>query len=202
MMSVSFPEPTSAVSSRVGVLVGYLDYFRDQTASTIEGLPEHEQRTSRLPSAWTPLQLLKHLTHVEQRWLEWGFEGTDLVDPWGDTRDGHWFVDDADPLVDLLVAFRRQTARSNAVIMAHSPEDVGQPGPRWSGCCCTCSRSMRDTWATSTSWPSSLGGRLATEPGIALVSELLGCPHPRAAPEPQAPAAGSGRTSRHECCGS
>ncbi|MEO7446943.1 MAG: DinB family protein [Humibacillus sp.] len=132
-MSVSFPEPTSAASSRVGVLVGYLDYFRDQTASKIEGIPEHEQRTSRLPSAWTPVQLLKHLTHVEQRWLEWGFEGADVADPWGDSRDGQWFVDDAEPLVDLLVAFRRQTRRSNAVIMAHALDDVGQPGPRWSG---------------------------------------------------------------------
>ena len=33
-------------------------------------LPSGELRRSRLPSGWTPLELLKHLTYVEMRWLE------------------------------------------------------------------------------------------------------------------------------------
>ncbi len=132
-MSAPFPEPTEAASSRAEVLVRYLDYFRDRVGSKVEGLAEHEQRTSRLPSGWTPLQLLKHLTHVERRWLEWGFEGAAVAEPWADSRDGRWFVDDTESLVDLHRAFREQTRRSNSVISAHALTDVGQPGPRWGG---------------------------------------------------------------------
>lgn len=132
-MSTPFPEPTQPASSPAEVLVRYLGYFRGQVESRVEGLSEKEQRSSRLPSGWTPVQLLKHLTHVEQRWLEWGFEGAAVADPWADSRDGRWFVDDAERLTDLLVAFREQCRRSNAVIAAHALTDVGRPGPRWNG---------------------------------------------------------------------
>jgi uncharacterized damage-inducible protein DinB len=132
-MSATFPEPTEPASSLTEVFLRYLDYFRDQVGLKLEGLSESEQRTSRLPTGWTPVQLLKHLTHVEQRWLEWGFEGAAVAEPWADRRDGRWFVDDAESLTDLLVAFRAQALRSNAVIRSHALTDVGQPGPRWDG---------------------------------------------------------------------
>lgn len=79
------------------------------------------------------MQLLKHLTHVERRWLEWGFEGLVVDDPWGDHRDGRWFVTDDETPVYLLAAFRAQTVRSNAVVAAHDLDEVGQPGDRWDG---------------------------------------------------------------------
>jgi len=132
-MSLPFPEPTDAAASRVEVFVRYLDYFRSQVAYKVSSLDDDEQRSSRLPSGWTPVQLLKHLTHVEQRWLEWGFEGAAIADPWADNRDGRWFVDEAESLDDLLTAFGEQRARSNAVITAHGLDAVGQPGPRWDG---------------------------------------------------------------------
>ena len=132
-MSTTFPEPTDAASNRTEVMLRYLDYFRDQVASRVEGIPVDEQRVTRVPSGWTPVQLLKHLTHVEQRWLEWGFEGAVIAEPWADRRDGHWFVADTETLDDLLAAFRAQARRSNAVIESHGLDDVGQPGPRWEG---------------------------------------------------------------------
>lgn len=132
-MSAPFPEPTQPASSSAEVLGRYLDYFRDQVAIRVEGLSEKDQRSSRLPSAWTPVQLLKHLTYVEQRWLEWGFEGVAVAEPWADSRNGRWFVDDSESVTDLLTTFRGQARRSNAVIQAHALADVGRPGPRWGG---------------------------------------------------------------------
>jgi len=38
------------------------------------------------------MALLKHLTQVELRWLVWGFEGSDVPEPWADTQDGRWHV--------------------------------------------------------------------------------------------------------------
>jgi hypothetical protein len=35
-------------------------------------------RASRLPSGWTPLEVLKHLVYMEQRWLRWGFYAEQL----------------------------------------------------------------------------------------------------------------------------
>ncbi len=132
-MNLPFPEPTGAASSRSEVLGRYLEYFRDQVVSKLEGIPEGRLRSSLLPSGWTPLELLKHLTHVEQRWLEWGFEGRTVADPWADHRDGRWYVSDDETLASLLAAFRAQAGRSDAVVAAHGLEHVGEPGERWNG---------------------------------------------------------------------
>jgi hypothetical protein len=87
-MSPAFPEPTTPARSRAEVFLRYLDYFRSQLVRKLEGLPDDELRRSRLPSGWTPLELLKHLRYGELRWLEWGFEGRDVADPWADNRNG------------------------------------------------------------------------------------------------------------------
>ena len=78
-----FPEPTEAASSRAAVLVRYLDYFRDEVVAKIGSLDDAAARHSLLPSRWTPLELAKHLTFVELRWLEWGFEGRTVAEPVG-----------------------------------------------------------------------------------------------------------------------
>ena len=65
LMSLPFPEPAILVSSRTEVFLGYLDYFRSRLRSKLEALPGGELRRSRLPSGWTPIELLKHLAHDE-----------------------------------------------------------------------------------------------------------------------------------------
>jgi hypothetical protein len=126
-VSVPFPEATTPASSRTEVFLRYLDFFRDRVTAKVEALPAAELRRSRLPSGWTPLELVKHLRHVERRWLEWGFEGRDVGDPWADSAGGRWFV----------AAGETPNRR------------------RWSGSCSTCSRSTPGTWVTWTSSPSS-----------------------------------------------
>jgi uncharacterized protein DUF664 len=132
-MSLPFPEPTDPVVSRSEVFLGYLDYFRSVLLHKLDGLPESELRSSRLPSGWTPIQLLKHLTYVELRWLEWGFEGRDVGDPWADNREERWYVGPAESLGDLVAALHSQAVRSRAVVEAHDLTDVGVPGERWDG---------------------------------------------------------------------
>jgi Protein of unknown function (DUF664) len=132
-MSVPFPEPTSPVPSRAAVFLGYLDYFRAQLVAKLEALRPAELRRSRLPSGWTPIELASHLTAVELRWLEWGFAGRDVGDPWPDQRDGRWYVP-ADVGLDQVVgALRAQAARSRGIVESHDLAEVGQPGDRWDG---------------------------------------------------------------------
>jgi uncharacterized damage-inducible protein DinB len=132
-VSVPFPEPTVPLQSRADVFVGYLDYFRSRVISKIEGLPENALRESRLPSGWTPVELLKHLTYVELRWLEWGFEGRPITDPWGDNRGDRWYVAEEETLDHLVAALRLQAEGSRAIIEAHDLAEIGKPGPRWDG---------------------------------------------------------------------
>ncbi len=132
-MTVPFPEPTAAAGSRTEVFLRYLDFFRDRLAAKLRSLPGSELRRSRLPSGWTPLELLRHLTYVELRWLEWGFEGRPVADPWGDRRDGRWYVAPEETLEDLLAGLAERAARSREIIGRHDLAEAGKPGDRWGG---------------------------------------------------------------------
>src|ERR1022692_372949 len=132
-MSLPFPEPTVPVSSRSEVFLGYLDYFRSRLLSKLDAMPASELHSSRLPSGWMPVELLKHLAHVELRWLEWGFEGRAVDDPWADSRDDRWFVAADETFEDLAAALRTQGARTRKIVESHDLADIGQPGERWDG---------------------------------------------------------------------
>ncbi|MGH3498377.1 MAG: DinB family protein [Nocardioidaceae bacterium] len=132
-MNEVFPSPTLPVPSRAAVFVRYLNYFRTRIIDKVEQLGDADRRRSRLPSGWTPLELVKHLTFVELRWLEWGFAGRLVEDPWGDNRNDRWYVAPDETAGDLISALRAQGARSRAVIETNDLSMLGQPGPRWDG---------------------------------------------------------------------
>ncbi|MCZ7418283.1 DinB family protein [Verrucosispora sp. WMMA2121] len=128
-----FPEPTVPADGRAEVFLRYLDYFRDSVVEKVAGLAEEERRGSRLPSGWTPLELLKHLRYVELRWIEWGFQGRDVADPWGDQRDDGWYVAPEESFAELTAALRAQGAHTRAVVEGTDLAARGAPGPRWEG---------------------------------------------------------------------
>jgi uncharacterized damage-inducible protein DinB len=130
---VPFPEPTTPAGSRAEVFLRYLDYFRSRLAAKLESLPAAELRRSRLPSGWTPLELVKHLRYVELRWLEWGFEGRDVADPWGDRDGDRWAVGPEETLPGLLAGLLDQAGRTRAIVESHDLGEVGKPGDRWDG---------------------------------------------------------------------
>ena len=132
-MDLAFPEPTDARASRAEVFLGYLDYFRESVVAKVSLLPPDEAVRSRLPSGWTPLELLVHLRHVERRWLEWGFLGQDVGDPWADEQDGRWHVPAGVGLPEVVEQLRRQGERTRSVVLAHRLDEPGRPGPRWRG---------------------------------------------------------------------
>jgi hypothetical protein len=90
-------EPGSDRGTGAARWAAYLDWLRAEMAATVLALDEGEQRTARVPSDWTPLELLHHCLHMEQRWLVWGFLGEQVDEPWGDwTTDEPWLSDGAD----------------------------------------------------------------------------------------------------------
>jgi len=132
-VNLRFPEPTDARTSRAEVFLGYLDYFRERAIGKANLLPPVDVVRSRLPSGWSPVELLLHLRHVERRWLEWGFLGREVGDPWADEQDGRWHVPPGVGPAEVVDQLRRQGIRSRDIVEAHRLDERGQPGPRWQG---------------------------------------------------------------------
>jgi len=132
-MTMPFPSPTIPASGRAEVFTRYLDYFRETVLSKVSALSDDELRRSRLPSGWTPLELLKHLRYVELRWIEWGFQGSQVDEPWGDRHGDRWYVAPEETRDDLVAALRAQGAHTSAVVASNDLTAVGAPGPRWEG---------------------------------------------------------------------
>lgn len=113
----SLTEPPHSIAEPRELLDAYLDYYRAVILQKLEGLSEAELRHSRLPSGWTPLELLGHLTWVERRWFQWGFAARPFDDAWGDRGpDGRWHVPESDTLRTLTVRFEEACARSRELI--------------------------------------------------------------------------------------
>jgi uncharacterized damage-inducible protein DinB len=131
VMTDQFPEPTAAGASRGDVFLTYLDFFRQGLVQKVESLSDEERRGSRLPTGWTPLELLKHLTYVELRWTEWGFEGVEFDEPWADSKDGRWYVAPDETLHDLIAALQKRATHTRALVESTDLAQRGKPGPRW-----------------------------------------------------------------------
>jgi len=114
------------------LLLGYLDYYRLVIARKLDGLTESGLRSSRLPSGWTPLELLKHLVHMEARWLRWGFAAEQLPAPWGDEDEsGRWHVGPEETAAELLAAMHAGGARTRTVVAGAELTDVAAVGGRF-----------------------------------------------------------------------
>jgi hypothetical protein len=158
-------EPSRDLGDPRALLLGFLDYCRSAITRKIDGLSEEDLRISRLPSGWTPLELLKHLVFMEQRWFRWGFAAEQLPAPWGDQgEDGRWRVDPQDTVADLVAALHAAGAQTRAIAAESMLSDVAAIGGRysvkttrirarpWPG---PLSMSCRSTPATLAIWTSS-----------------------------------------------
>jgi uncharacterized damage-inducible protein DinB len=125
---------------------GYLDWLREDVVAQVLALDPGEQRTTRLASGWTPLEMLSHLLHMEQRWFVWGFLGEAVARPWGDWNTPEpWLSDDADrtrpearwvvadeiSAVDLVTRLREVGDRTRAVLRDHPMDARGATGGRF-----------------------------------------------------------------------
>jgi uncharacterized damage-inducible protein DinB len=130
---MEFPQPTGPVLPRNEVFLQYLDYLRGRVIEKVDALPLEALIVSVVPTDWTALELVKHLTYVEMRWLEWGFEGHHVDEPWGDHVGDHWGTSLSDTPEALLDQMRARGELTAAIVRRHGLEDSGQPGPRWDG---------------------------------------------------------------------
>ena len=135
-------EPSSAGPAGARRWADYLDWLRADVAGAVCALTAEQQRTTLVPSGWTPLELLSHVLHMEQRWFRWLFLGEDVADPWGDWdvdqpwRDdveGRWHVPDGVTADDLSTRLEAVGARTREVLATYPLDAAGAPSPRWDG---------------------------------------------------------------------
>ncbi|MGD0690988.1 MAG: DUF664 domain-containing protein [Acidimicrobiales bacterium] len=130
---MNFPSPSGPALPSNEVFLMYLDYLRGRIVEKVTSLPLDALIVSVVPTDWTALELVKHLTYVEMRWLEWGFEGTSVDEPWGDHLGDRWFVGPEDTLDSLIGALRERGVVTEEIVRRHELDELGQPGPRWDG---------------------------------------------------------------------
>ncbi|GAA3464170.1 GNAT family N-acetyltransferase [Saccharothrix longispora] len=110
-------EPPPDLADPAELLHAYLDFYREAVLRKLRGLSEEELRTSRLPSGWTPLGMLKHLAHVERRWLRHCFRGEEVDSPHGDpdVPRAEWVVEHGDTSEGVRAFYLEQCARSREI---------------------------------------------------------------------------------------
>jgi uncharacterized damage-inducible protein DinB len=115
-------EPAKTLSDPHELLLDYVEAYRNAARRKVAELPESELYARRLPSGWTPLELLKHLTYMERRWFEWGFAGVAVPDPLGDEdpATGRWQVGPDETLADILAMLDAVGERTRSIVAGAS----------------------------------------------------------------------------------
>ncbi len=114
---------TTHSADEMTVLRSALDGARKHVLGIVDALDDDQLRTASLPSGWTPLELLRHLTLGDERyWFASIIGGDDLSwVPTGERAD--WNVTDDLAPTAMIAAYRDQIAVSNEVLDAVTPDD-------------------------------------------------------------------------------
>jgi len=97
-------------------LAGQRRHVLDQ----VEGLSDEQLRRPVLPSGWSCLGLLRHLTLSDERyWLGVVMAGEPL-DFWPEGTNADWLVHDDEPAASVIAAYREAIERSDAIIASLS----------------------------------------------------------------------------------
>lgn len=111
------------------LLLSYLNSQRDHVLGIMEGLDEDTLRQPVLPSDWTCLGLVQHLTvDVERFWFQAVAAGDrNVIDWFAEAPDDAWQVDPETPAEAVFNLYRQEIDRANAIIAA-TPLDAA---PAW-----------------------------------------------------------------------
>ena len=114
------------------LLLGHLRAQRRHILAQLEGLDDAQLRTPVLPSGWTCLGLVRHLTVSDERyWFEVAMAGGPL-DFWPEGENGDWLVGPDEPAEQVLADYRAAAAFSDDLI-GSTPLDAPprQPEEWW-----------------------------------------------------------------------
>ena len=113
------------------LLLNRLDGQRHHVLTQLEGLSDKQLRQAVLPSGWSCLGLVRHLTLSDERyWFEVVVAGKPL-NFWPEGDNGDWQVRPDEPVADVLDAYRSAIAHSNEIISARRLGDPPEQPETW-----------------------------------------------------------------------
>ncbi|MEU1839368.1 DinB family protein [Micromonospora chersina] len=114
-----------AVDAEITALMQCLQSQRNHVLGAVEGLSDEALRRPVLPSGWSCLGLLQHLTlSVERLWFRAVVAGDPEVIDMVGSQDSPWQVAPGLPAGDVLDSYRREASQADAVIAAASSADA------------------------------------------------------------------------------
>jgi Protein of unknown function (DUF664) len=124
------------VASDTELLLAYLDTQREHVLGILEGLSDDQLRASLLPSGWTSLGLVRHLTFdVEHYWVQCIVAG-DSLDFFkeNDLDDGAvWSVTPTVTSAEIFADYRQEWEKSNETLRRVSFDAAPAQRDEWWG---------------------------------------------------------------------
>lgn len=97
----------------------------------LEGLTEEQLRRPVLPSGWSCLGLVRHLTLSDERyWFEVVVAGEPL-DFWPEGDGADWVVEPDEPAEEVLAGYRSAIDRSDEIVAEHSLDQAPAKPEDW-----------------------------------------------------------------------
>lgn len=113
------------------VLLGRLASERRHVLSQLEGLSDEQLRQPVLPSGWSCLGLVRHLTLSDERyWFEVVVAGEPL-NFWPEGKNGDWQVQSDESVADVIEAYRSAIARADEIVAARQVDDPPEQPEQW-----------------------------------------------------------------------
>lgn len=117
-------------------LLKWLNNQREHVLDILDGLSEEQLRTSKLPSEWNPVGLVRHLAlDVEHYWFRCitAGESLDFFPTVPKSEKGEWWVDPDAPASEILTLYRSEIEKSNAIINATPLDAAPAQRDKWWG---------------------------------------------------------------------
>lgn len=113
------------------MLSAFLDQQRWDVVNQVAGLSDEEMRRSLVPSGWSLLGLVKHLTEVERWWFQDRYAGRDLDYPWTDEDpDADFRIEPAESTAQVLARYDEAVEESRRIVAGASLDDVAPRAKR------------------------------------------------------------------------
>jgi hypothetical protein len=125
-----------AADAEISALTHCLQRQRDHVLGTVEGLSDEALRRPVLPSGWSCLGMVQHLTlSVERLWFRAAVAGDPKVIDSIGSQHSAWQIAPELPVDDVLHRYRHEASLADAVIAASSADgDLAWwpfPGSEW-----------------------------------------------------------------------
>lgn len=123
---------TSEPESGRQLLLSRLAGVRRHVLTQLEGLTDAQLRRPVLPSGWSCVGLVRHLTLSDERyWFEVVMAGGPL-DFWPSGEHADWLVGDDESATDVIAAYRAAMTATDAIVAGMALDQApARPEPWW-----------------------------------------------------------------------